>query len=433
MPAARRIKPHYRSWLLPLLLAPFLGATLPGCFRCEAVTPPPVIPTLFFASGRVYLFSPSITSFYALRASDGKELWHTQGIFQAGDANQIYLSPNQQNYILEALRASDGKVIWQSRQAVPFRTLGALDGSVYLYEFADNALVALQAADGSQRWKVESAHLDSGSDGPGNLSMQVANGVVYTRSMLGVVSAFREKDGALLWSHNLPGPFDNRSPWVVGPGAVYLSATGGLYALRASDGKTLWHGNPASIALDPGGSILYALSNQRLAALRTSDGHTLWTHTEPDLQASPRPLALKLIDGTLYAGNLSITYLPDERWSTDYYQAVDALRASDGQPLWQYQGKEGIIAVAGANGTAYLFDYGMNSQTGAVLAALHASDGHPLWQHDIKQAAGMAFADGALYTGYGGNDQTSGCIANGPVVVAKFSPIDGSQLWRFES
>lgn len=114
----------------------------------------------------------------ALRASDGKELWNARGILQASDADHLYLLPDQEHVnILEALRASDGKVLWQSRQPVGFRTVGALDGSVYLYEDSDHALLALNAADGSQRWKIEYTPLSAGPDtSTGNVSIQAVNG-----------------------------------------------------------------------------------------------------------------------------------------------------------------------------------------------------------------------------------------------------------------
>ena len=145
-----------------------------------------------------------------------------------------------------------------------------------------------------------------------------------------------------MWSRSFHGTFEDRSPWFIAQGTIYLSTLGHLYALRTSDGQGLWD----------------------------------------------------------YQGN--------------------------------YQGREKLLAVTGANGRAYLLEYEPASQTGARLIALNASDGQWLWQRPM-QAAAMIFADGALYTGYGGDNQTSGCAPTGPVVGAKLRPADGSQLWRFQS
>ena len=119
MLAVRHGKRAARAWLLPLLLAPFLAALLSSCIRQGGVCGPPLtLSTVVYASGRVYLFSlgaaeVDATSLYALRASDGKELWQAQGILQASDADHLYLLPDQEQVtILEALRASDGKVLW---------------------------------------------------------------------------------------------------------------------------------------------------------------------------------------------------------------------------------------------------------------------------------------------------------------------------------
>lgn len=123
---------------------------------------------------------------------------------------------------------------------------------------------------------------------------------------------------------------------------------------------------------------------------------------------------------------------------TDYDRTrpVYALRASDGQELWDYQGAyrpvETLLIVTGANGIAYLLDYQPNPLTDALLIAKQASDGQQLWQCDMKQAGGMLFADGALYTG-GGDNETSGCNPHGPVEGAKLRLANGSQLWSFQS
>src|SRR5262249_16045169 len=132
MLAVRHFTRYSRAWLLPLLLAPFLSTALSSCLNCENASGPLAFATVLYTSGRVYLFSPGASQFgtpslYALRASDGKELWHAQGVLQASDADHLYLNPDQHNvYVLEALRPSDGKVLWQSRQPVQFRTVGAL-------------------------------------------------------------------------------------------------------------------------------------------------------------------------------------------------------------------------------------------------------------------------------------------------------------------
>lgn len=80
---------------------------------------------------------------------------------------------------------------------------------------------------------------------------------------------------------------------------------------------------------------------------------------------------------------------------TDYDRTrpVYALRASDGQELWDYQGVyrpvETLLTVTGANGIAYLLDYQPNPLTDALLIARQASDGQQLWQRTMKQAGGM--------------------------------------------
>jgi len=433
-------------FFLPLLLCQFLSVALSSCgsFQCEAVPSPSVIPRIFIAGGRVYLFSEG-TGLLVLQKSSGKQLWQTSGQLEAVDADQIYLSLSQDNTpYLQALRANDGKHLWQKTADAASRVISAAHGSVYLYHRTDARLVALNGIDGTERWKTRIDFPPPGPPGDeGNgISVQVSSSVVYVRSTGGQLSAYQEESGSLLWSHTFPSPssLEPEMPWEISEGVIYIADASHVYALRTSDGKVLWQRGGNAFVLDrPRGMLLtltHTDSGPSLVALQAHDGKVLWQRSEPQIQFSSYGLGigLKLIGDTLYIGTWSADSLPSGMRATYFATDVQAVRASDGMYLWQYQGGKpwDILAVVGIDATAYILSYESPAvQPTATLTALRVSDGKHLWQH-AAPAAGLTFADDALYTGYGGDDQTSGCTATGVAHIVKYRAADGQEIWHVQ-
>ena len=76
-------------------------------------------------------------------------------------------------------------------------------------------------------------------------------------------------DRRRVWQYNAPGRvsvFDDR---------VYYSSTD-LYALRASDGKPLWHTSQSMDLIGVTPSMVFARSADTLYALNASTGSQLW-------------------------------------------------------------------------------------------------------------------------------------------------------------
>jgi outer membrane protein assembly factor BamB len=445
MRSIRRLSVTCRAWLLPLLLIPFLGTSLVSCVPpCEAVVAPTIIPMLWVAGGQMYLYSYGARTLYALRASDGKQLWAASGSWEATEADHIYMRVEQNDSgnqhtstFLEARQASTGKLLWHTRQDALFQIAGTSAQSVFLYGtfYSANSmngtpeLTALDASTGSPRWKVPlTAPALTGVYSNDRLSAQVEAGIVYLNTVAGGISAYDEESGALLWNRAFASGFNPTMPWFVSHGTIYLSSDH-LYALRASDGAIIWQTDPAIIALDPDQNIIYTLDNPHLSALRAQDGQVLWTRVVTNTSSYYQ--IIKLIDGVLYTGTASPFHTPPEVTGSDFYNGVFANRTSDGESLWYHQGS--FVAVAGAAGTTYLLSYEYNPRRPATLTALRSSDGAPLWHQNLASAAGLVYADGALYTGYAGDNLTSGCIATGFATAARLRPTDGKQLWRFQA
>jgi outer membrane protein assembly factor BamB len=212
------------------------------------------------------------------------------GVLYGISTGATYATPN----MLFALHAADGTLLWKHSlpEGKAFSAPTLNNGVLYLEATFGNGdqgeqsmVYAFGAQSGSERWHsqpIPGSSLDvlALPSGP-----TVANGVVYVEGYYGLLSAFHTRDGTLLWSSTpIAGGLLTVAPQVVGQtlylvgkdthdkdfaaaldarsGAVlwsyrvlfisqsfavknnvfYLSLdTGWVYALRATDGKELWH------------------------------------------------------------------------------------------------------------------------------------------------------------------------------------------------
>lgn len=284
-------------------------------------------PDLVLVNGVLYLgaqfvgvpgVDTHIKAIYAYRASDGARLWrrslpaHLDGppVVSQG---VVYVVAGETAF---ALRADDGGILWQTA----LRTGGlqivsawqtAASGALYVYASLVSPtgqkdafgvdVFALRVADGGALWRVELGTDIFPAAGP--FPPVVADGVVYVRlatvkftSPITTLQLFalRATDGSTLWRYtsqrgetgNMGIP--NIYPPAVTNGAVYVTEDGGaLTALAASDGHVIWrvHVDPA-----PGSDVypfsisspaavdgaVFVAGNGWLVAVRASDGGTMW-------------------------------------------------------------------------------------------------------------------------------------------------------------
>ncbi len=431
---------HFWLWLrllsrlcLPLvLLCPCLAIALSGCAgHCEAVSPPDGKTDLLAAGGLVYMVASGADALYlyALRAKDGAIQWK----FPAGgesylaiDAGIVYLDLDGTFY---GLRASDGHILWRHASTYPgIASVG--NASFYLYQHQSGTLIALSGSDGTQRWSARiPALITTDKEGVpeyGYGHMEMIDGVLYLVSSQGVISALREESGTLLWQNSAPtAPLPSSNPFGSAPlslshGILYVF-TDQLYALRASDGKLLWHASPATLqnfAVDPDKGMVYVVDKTTLEALRASDGKLLWQTQQtfgPDLE---------LFNGVLYNGRLQLSR------QHDFIGQVYALRASDGHVLWHYRSSQtdySLLSLIPSGTLVYLFQRDPTSMT---LAALQTNDGKVLWQHST-QAVNVILADGSLYASYSGYAATS-CYSARDTFLDKIQAGTGTRLWYFQ-
>jgi len=186
------------------------------------------------------------------------------------------------NQSLTALRAGDGKVLWH----VPLKNAGGLvralsvaaNGTLYLTTNY-GSVIALHSSTGTLLWQ----HIAQGMtpEGVGDaFPVAVANGVVYandTRETL----ALRATDGYVLWKKGYTGT--PSVPFIVQPivddGIVYTAGRNEpIQALRAGDGTEVWQ-NKDAVAAEPlivQAGLLYVNASNTLYAFHVQDGKIAW-------------------------------------------------------------------------------------------------------------------------------------------------------------
>ena len=159
---------------------------------------------------------------------------------------------------------------WQVASSVPPETrVLAADGRVYTVN--DQALVALDQADGHQIWSQPLPVVP--------LGVAYDAGAVYVA--LGTsIAAYKADTGAQLWRASATKSDYSFGQPVAGGGAIYAMANDEMTAFRESDGAILW------TAPVPNG-VVAALDDQRVYAagpcgqvwaLNRSDGQPAWKH-----------------------------------------------------------------------------------------------------------------------------------------------------------
>lgn len=258
-----------------------------------ALTQQFTLPTTLVVQGQV-VYAKGWQQAYALRATDGKLLWqenlpwygpstpgtqpeflHDNSALLVVEHGMVFtqlLDDTSETTALYALRASDGRVLWHAQTGTAENRFAVLGGNVYVPETLPgniNQLVALQETTGRQLWSYPAANA------PGS-----------QRSPFSAV-AFAQQDQTLyavsiVWTL-LPGgtPFD-------------LKSQSTLLALSAQQGHLLWSSPihttiPTSQDVGPllvdQNHLLFGIDPQKICAYQTGNGHQLWC-TSPIMNAS---------------------------------------------------------------------------------------------------------------------------------------------------
>jgi outer membrane protein assembly factor BamB len=217
------------------------------------------------------------------------------------------------------------------------------------------------------------------------------------------LEAWRASDGLPLWERMLPIP--GPDPLRFQGENLYLNTQNGvLLALQASSGNQRWSfstgmAGPLNTFFFASNQVVAVLSrNNEVSVLRASDGAQISRYHNVLRRLFPSPQVEQ-----------DIIYLqPDD--------GVQALRISDGRPLWslQYENTAHPLPLVVSDGRVYL------SQDDGWLRVLRGSDQHQFWQYRI--------ASGLLSEPVVRDQRVYLVGKDGALVVLRAG--DGTRLWQ---
>lgn len=189
----------------------------------------------------------SISTAAALRSGDGKRLWSfdlrttsaaNHSTITSSAAGIVYVNTSDTLY---ALRATDGQQLWHTQADGHMQPV--IVGQVLYTLSSDGQPTALQVDDGTVLWKAASSVFAALVD--------VNSGVMYVQgwpspgSQTPAAFALKLSDGSRLWIASEA----SGTPRLIANGVVYFSSwniscdtpiTGDVYAVHTGDGKDLW-------------------------------------------------------------------------------------------------------------------------------------------------------------------------------------------------
>jgi eukaryotic-like serine/threonine-protein kinase len=169
----------------------------------------------------------------ALHANNGTVAWHlhltTTPVQPMVTANGIIYIASFDNSVI-ALNGKNGSLLWHHRlPALAYEPIIASNTIVYVHG-SDNLMYILDANNGSLRWSTPGTNI---------LSFAVVDDIAYIVTSNNIVEAI-DSTGNMLWQRLLPS--SPIRPLIVANGVIYTgSASGTIYAVRASDSALLWH------------------------------------------------------------------------------------------------------------------------------------------------------------------------------------------------
>ncbi len=372
--------------------------------------PPVVVDGVVYFSTFVGQAGPA--NVYALRASDGAQLWEYHGNYTYVSTpvvanGLVYLNASDG---MVALHANDGTQAWHFAAGDNTSIATVVNGILYLSSHQGDSgpgtAYALHANDGSLLWQYKSSKT---LDPP-----EVINGVAYVGAWDGTLFALRASDGRLLWHTTLSGGSlwmqqVNDVLYVATQKAIYPTASSAVTPVQAQAVNSLLQVmEPASRTI-PHKQIL-----TELYALRASNGTTLW-HNELNNGTDSFASWFVVDNGVIYGTENVNTNLTNHSY-------VYAMRGGDSKPLWQDETDISTGSAQLANGVIYVTS-GNSLQDQMTLYALRESDGSLLWNYPIAATSTNApiLVGNILYIG----------AENG--MIYALSAGNGKLLWHYQT
>ena len=292
-------------------------AVIDGGSNRERLAATPVI-----AEGKLFVTDVQATV-HAFAADTGAVLWavpiaegkeNRPSRFGGGvsyDDAKVYATDGLGDVV--ALNAADGKQLWRVRPGGPLRGSPTIANGVVYVLSQDNQLFALDQTNGAVNWTAQATAESQGVFGVA--APAAAQGSVVAGFSSGELNAYRYENGRALWqdalsrtsiSTSVSSIADIDAAPVIDAGRVYAVGQGGrMVALELGTGQRLWEQNFAGISTPwlAGEWLFVVTDDARLVCLSKSNGKARWISQLPRFQNAKKKKGPILWFGPVLAGN----------------------------------------------------------------------------------------------------------------------------------
>lgn len=233
--------------------------------------------------------------FYALDLITGNEIWSykTMGPIMSTPVidNHRVVFGNSDG-LLYALRKADGGFLWDYSTKGEILGQPAVDENFLYFATTTNTINALDKVTGEWKWRFNRESV-SGLTILGTSSPVIHDGIVYVGFSDGKIVALNAADGRERWQNTLEyeGRFiDVDSTVLIVDEKIYLASyDGSFFCLSVENGSILWkrEGGGVSRPALAGDKVFFAGSDGQFYALNKDTGEKVWSIdiTEQDMQA----------------------------------------------------------------------------------------------------------------------------------------------------
>jgi len=264
------------------------------------------------------IYCSSVDGFlYAIRASDGIEIWKRRvGLFSysspaIGEDGSVYVGSGTLG--VDGVSGDNGlhaftpggDLIWgfKTERNVDSSPAIGRDGTLY-FGCVDGNVYAVNS-NGSLKWIRRTASVVISSPAIGS------DGTVYVGSYDGYMYALAPEDGSVKWqAPTSEGRLIEASPAIGPDGAIYFGAADGQFYALKPDGSRKWE--PIGVAapivssavIRSDGVIIFGADDGVIRAIDADTGRIIWPASAPGERIESSP-AVSPVDGTVYVGSMN--------------------------------------------------------------------------------------------------------------------------------
>jgi outer membrane protein assembly factor BamB len=330
-----------------------------------------------------------------------------------------FLGPNRnaissESGLLESFPAAGPTIRWRVPGGVGMSAVVVQENYAITTYNADGKqwLVALDTANGKEKWKAEmgAAYENSMGDGP-RATPTIATGKVYAYSGEGILIAADLKSGKLLWRKNVmqelssePSEYGMSSSPLVVDNCVIVHAggvDGAVVAFSTEDGKLRWQsgsghaGYSSPTLLNVAGSDqVVTITGTAVMGIAPSSGEVLWSYSfETDYgcnTASP-----VLVDGGVFvsAGENHGSVLLDVKNRNGSYTISERWKSLNSKSVMRNEWQTSIVI----GDLLYGFDNVGAAGPVSHFSCIEAKTGKSVWQQSRFGKGNLVYADGKFF------------------------------------